>query len=345
MTEHAPTRPSPAPAEPAPTGLGAAFQRGAAGFRAFADCTRPPLWTPGELVAEQQLTLPFAAATLSYGFGVMEGLKAEQAADGRILLFRLADHGRRFRRSAELLLLPPFPLEAFVEGVASLVHANRSQLPVAGRGSLYIRPVEFAQEEMLGLRTPNRAAVLVYASPTGPMASTALQLEALDLPRAAPGGAAAAKAIANYASALRHKEAARGRGFDDVLFSSAEGLVQETLGTNVFCVVGSGQLATPALDGCFLGGITRDSVITLARARGIDVVERALPLDEVLSDGRELFCTGTATGVRSVARLCHGERERSFGDGGMARELGAALAAIKSGAADDPHTWTTSVPR
>lgn len=314
------------------------------GWRADGDAERDPAWEVGALVPEAALTVPFAASVLSYGSGVMEGLKAERSADGRLLLFRVRDHAARFARSAERLLLLPLPPERFVAAVEAVVRANERHVPAAGEGALYVRPLEFCAEPMLGMRPGRQFTAALYGSPVGPPPRGPLaRFLALDVSRAPAGGTGEAKAIVNYAGALLHKERARRDGFDDILFT-ADGAAQETTGTNVFCRLRSGALVTPALDGRFLGGITRDSVLRLARAEGLDVVERPLPVAEILDEGVELFCTGTGTGVRGVTALAWRGRERTFPDDEVTHRLRDRLQAIRSGASPDPFDWVTDVP-
>jgi len=307
------------------------------------DAEADPPWAEGGVAAEHELRLPVAAAALSYGTGIIEGLKAERSADGRVLLFRLADHAARFFRSAERMLLLPFPEERFVAAVKQLVRANARFIPPAGHGTFYVRPLEFAIEPMLGLRQGRRFMVTLYGCPVGDLGHGAVgALKVLDIPRSSKGGTAEAKAIVNYGGVLLHRERARREGFDDVLFTGA-GAVQETTGTNVFCRLHSGELVTPRLDGRFLGGITRDSVLHLARAEGLEVDERELRVQEILDHGQELFCTGTATGVRNVARLVHKDREKTFTQGELGETLGQRLSAIRAGSVPDPFGWTDEV--
>lgn len=335
--------------------LGFGFQPTDAYYLVEGDAQAAPAWGEGGLVAgDQPLSLSPAAAVLSYACGIFEGLKAERTADGRLLLFRPHDHAERFRRSAERLQLLPFPAVRFVELVRSVVRANERFVPPAGRGTFYLRPLEHGIAPMLGLSSGTRYRVVVYGSPVGdyhaPEAlERGLRLKVLPFGRAAPGGTGAAKAIGNYPGGLVHKQQAQQEGFADVLYTLAPSgggppLLQEASGANVFGLLRSGALVTPAVDDTVLAGITRASLLTLAATWGIPVAERALTLDELLGEGVECFCSGTAWTVRSVAELGLTDgRVHRFGPPTLAPRLRATLRAIQSGAEVDRWGWTLSV--
>lgn len=320
-------------------------------YRAMGDAQADPPWEPGQIMpASEPLALPAAAAVLSYGCGIIEGLKARRSADGRVLLFRPQDHGQRFARSAERLLMLPLPVAQFVSATEAVVRANARFVPPAGRGTFYLRPMQHGIDPMLGLSRGRRFVVTVYGCPVGAFGRTGqrsadLRLKVVEICRAAPGGTGRAKAIGNYPGSLLHKQAARVAGFDDVLYLDAagKGLLQETSGANVFCRLRSGTLVTPEATDTILEGITCDSVMQLARAMGIRVEQRPLLLEELLTDAVECFCTGTAWTVRSVAALGVGDREHRFEQRELARSLAEGLAAIQRGEAEDRYGWTHEV--
>ena len=136
-------------------------------YRAFGDRHQDPVWQPGRFVPFSDISLSPAAAFMSYGQGVFEGLKARRTSDGRILLFRPEENARRFGRSAERLGMPPFPEDEFVRVISDLVRENVRFVPPPGRGAFYVRPVQLAVEPRLGLSLCDRFAVVVYGSPVG----------------------------------------------------------------------------------------------------------------------------------------------------------------------------------
>ena len=306
-----------------------------------------PIWQPGQLVSAESVSLSPAAAVLSYGYGVMEGLKAQRTDDGRVLIFRPRDHAERLQRSARRLSLPPYPTDLFVEAAESLVRANASHLPPSAEGALYLRPTLYATESMLGLRVAKRFCLSIYCCPIGPYFSRgAIRLRVLAVARAAPGGTGAVKSIGNYAGMLTHRLEAGADGFDDVIFTDAatHTLLEETSGSNVFALMRDGSLVTPPLGDTILAGITRDSVIRMAKDElGLPVEERPLPVREVLDDAEQLFCTGTAWTVQPVEELETKQGWVKMSSIELARTLRERLLEIQAGRGADNYGWTHAV--
>ena len=305
-------------------------------------------WGEGELLPWGPLRLDPAAACLSYGLGVFEGLKAQRGVDGGLRLFRPADNAARFGRSAAQLLMPPFPAPRFVDAVARVVRANAAHAPPAGTGALYVRPIQIASEPRLGAGPCQRVTVSIYASPVGAYfaGDDGLRLRALRQARVPAGGCGSAKAMGNYAGCLATVHSFRARGYDDVLFLDAaeRRLVTETSGANVFARLGDGPLVTPPLDDQVLPGITRDSVIRIAReVLDLEVEERPLALDEVLGGASELFCTGTAYTVRPARELSFEDRELRLPSRATADALRELLLGIQLGDGEDPFGWTVEL--
>lgn len=322
-------------------------------FRALGDTRRDPIWDPGEFIPFQNIALSPAAACLSYGLGVFEGLKAQRAVDGRVLLFRPDRNAARFQRSAERLLMPPFPADRFVEAVVELVARNVRFVPPCGKGSFYIRPLQHAVEPKLGLGPCNLFAVTMYGSPVGSYfagktagARSGVRLRVLQQGRVAPGGTGAAKAMGNYAGGIAIASEWKKKGFDDVLYLDARHLryVTETSGSNVFLRRKDGKVVTPPLDDQILPGVTRESVIEIARKLfGIEVEERPLPIEEIFDEGDELFCTGTAWTVQSVIELSYENRTWRPGSDALQKKLLDAILGIQTGAREDKFGWTVEV--
>ena len=318
-------------------------------FECFGNVDSDPPWDEGAFKPFDDILISPAATVFSYGLAVFEGLKAERTRDGRILLFRVDRNAWRFGHSAAQLNMPTFPEEQFIESVAELVRRNERFIPPAGKGTLYVRPTLFADESQLGLRTAHRYRVLMYASPVGAYFSsgdTGLVLRVLEQGRVAPGGTGSAKAAGNYAGSLGRREKMHAEGLDDVLFLDAREnrFVTETTGSNVFAVLKNGTIVTPALDDQILPGVTRESVIQLAR-EGLDlqIEERPLPIEEIVADAEELFCTGTAWTVRSVREIVYRGKSKTFESPHAGPRLLEALRGIQSGSHADPFEWTREV--
>jgi branched-chain amino acid aminotransferase len=235
------------------------------------------------------------------------------------------------------------------------VRRNPRFIPPYGKGSLYIRPVQHATEPQLGIRPCSQFWVLVFCSPVGsyfPESEGAnrdagLRLKVLRQGRVVPGGTGAAKAMGNYAGGIAIAHRWQREGFNDVLYLDARHLqnVTETSGSNVFVKLRGGTIVTPPLDDQILAGITRDSTIRVAReVLGVEVEERPLPIEEVLADGEEMFCTGTAwtvQGIREIA-LDDGEVHR-FPSSELGSALRAEVAGIQNADKPDRFDWTNEV--
>jgi branched-chain amino acid aminotransferase len=322
-------------------------------YRSLGDKRRSPVWDEGEFLPLGEVSISPAAAFMSYGLGIFEGLKAQRTADGRILLFRPEKNAERFAKSAERLLLAPFPEDRFVEAVEELVRRNARFIPPADKGSLYIRPLEHAVEAKLGLGPCSAFAVTMYASPVGSYFAAAggsapkgVRLQVLEQGRVAPGGTGSAKAMSNYAGGIAIAYQWKQRGFDDVLYLDARHLrfVTETSGSNVFVKLKDGRIITPPLDDQILPGVTRDATIHVAREiLKIEVEERPLPIDEVIAEGEELFCSGTAWTIQSVREIVHRDRTVAFPADGTRKALLEVLRGIQTGTREDPFGWTREV--
>lgn len=319
-------------------------------YRSLGDTERDPVWDQGEFVPFSDITVSPAAAFMSYGLGVFEGLKAQRAPDGRILLFRPDKNAERLQRSAERLTMEPFPVDQFVEAALETVRKNRRFVPPADKGSLYLRPIQHAIEPKLGLGPCTRFSVLIFASPVGSYfsggAPSGVRLNVLEQGRVAPGGTGAAKAMGNYAGAIYVASNWKAQGFDDVAYLDARHVryLTETSGSNIFLKRRDGKIVTPPLDDQILPGVTRDSTIRVARdILNLEVEERPLPVDEVFEEGEELFCTGTAWTVLKVRELVYGNRTKSFEESTTCQALLDNLRGIQTGTRKDPFGWTFEV--
>ncbi|MBI4585815.1 MAG: branched-chain-amino-acid transaminase [Planctomycetes bacterium] len=323
-------------------------------YLSHGDREQDPIWDGGKFLPLGTVTLSPAAAFLSYGVGVFEGLKAQRSKDGRILVFRHRDNGLRMQRSAERLLMPPFPVEQFMSAVEGIVARNARFVPPHGRGSFYVRPMQHAIEAKLGLGPCSKFWVLIYGSPVGGYFATkrdskgpeGVRLRVLEQGRVAAGGTGSAKAMGNYAGGITIASRWKKEGYDDVLYLDAHELkhLTETSGSNVFVKMKDGTLVTPAADDQILPGITRDSVIQVARRiLGLKVEERLLPLEEALSNGEEMFCTGTAWTVQSVREVVHHEQAYAFPATGLRQALLSEILGIQLGEKNDPFGWITEI--
>jgi branched-chain amino acid aminotransferase len=317
------------------------------------DWTLEQGWHDAALKPYGPLMLDPASSVLHYAQEIFEGLKAYRHPDGSIWTFRPEQNAARMQRSATRLALPPLPTDLFLESIKQLVAADADWVPGSGEMSLYIRPFMIANESFLGVRSAHRAAYYVIASPAGPyfakgVAPVMIWL-AEDHSRAAHGGTGAAKCGGNYSASLLPQQEAYENGCPQVLFlDSQEGkYIEELGGMNVFLVLKDGTLVTPELTGSILEGVTRMSIIQLARDRGHQVQERKITVQEwregiASGDITEAFACGTAAVVTPIAAL----KGRGFiaGDehapaGKLTMSLRQELTDIQSGRAPDRHGW------
>ncbi len=291
---------------------------------------------------------PFAHA-LHYASACFEGLKAHRGDDGVVRLFRPDRHVARMRRTAELLSMPVPPADLLSGMIRDAVAENLEVAPQPP-GALYVRPLLFGTDANIGAAAvgPKDALLLVLTSPVGEYFSSARGLRLLletTLPRTTPQFGEA-KAGANYVMALGPTlRAKREHGVDQVLFAPG-GDVQETGAAN-FLLIEEGRIVTKALDRSFLHGVTRDSVLTIARDLGFDVEERDISVEELLAWQGEAALAGTAAVLAGIGALVHDGREHTIGDGTtgpVTTRLREALVAMQRGSAPDPYGWTVPVP-
>jgi branched-chain amino acid aminotransferase len=318
------------------------------------DYTEGVGWHDARVIPYGPLSLDPAASVFHYAQAVFEGMKAFRGDDGHIRLFRVDRHAARLAGSCDKLCLPTLDEASFAAAVEAIVKKDASWVPAASTGgALYLRPFVIATEAFLGVRPAKTYAFLIILSPVGAyyergFAPVRIWVER-DAARAVKGGVGNAKAAGNYAASLKASMDAKKRGYDQVLWTDATSheLIEEVGTMNLFAVLGD-EVVTPRLDGTILPGITRDSILTLLRDRGLRVSERPLRLDEVRAahaNGtlREVFGTGTAAVVSAVGTLGTTDGELKIGDGEpgpLARSLYDELTGIQSGRVADRHGWT-----
>jgi branched-chain amino acid aminotransferase len=308
-------------------------------------------WQRGQLYEHPGATLDLSpgANVLHYGQAVFEGLKAHRTQDDRIVLFRPIDNARRLRRSASRLKIPPLPVPAFLEAIQAVVRANVRWVPGYGKGAFYIRPVLFGSGPTLGLSPASEYTFFVFGSPMGQYMGGGRLIVLSAAHRAALHGTGSVKAAGNYAASLLPHETAVELGYADALYLDAQEdrYVEELGGANFFAILRDGTLVTPAL-GSILPGITRDSLLTIAReVFGWITVERPLPIEEVLDNAAEAFYTGTAAVLSSVTTINYRGVDHAIGDGEpgpRAQMLRQALVEIQRRERADAWDWVIDLP-
>lgn len=308
-------------------------------------------WSTPRISLREQVPVPLASGGLQYGFSVFEGLKAYRDPQQRIHLFRPRDHARRLQRSAERVAMPAVDEELFLQVCQLAVQVHARYVPPHGRGSLYLRPTLYAEEEGLGFRVAKQHGLSVAVTPCCDPPQRSMRLWAeTELVRAAPGGLGEVKAGGNYAAGVLGLQRAKARGYDDVVWLDAREHRQlgEAGTMNIFVQIGH-ELLTPPLDGTILPGITRDSVLRLLRAEGLQAVEQNVSLDE-LSAAQMAGQLGTAFGLGTAARLVQiteiadAQRSIRFSDTGLGARIYTALKQVQEGSTHALREWRVPVP-
>ena len=312
-------------------------------------------WHDARVESRASFLLDPATAVLHYAQEIFEGLKAYKRDDGGVNLFRPDANARRFWNSAQRMAMAPLPEHVFIEAVEQVVRIDRRWIP-GGEGSLYMRPFMIATEVFLGVKPSTDYVFAVIASPVGSYfkggpAPVSIWVSE-HYTRAAIGGTGEVKCGGNYAASLRAQAEAIEHGCDQVVFLDAvqRRYIEELGGMNVFFVFDDGSLLTPPL-GTILPGITRDSIITLARAAGKHVREEVYTIDQWRADAasgklKEAFACGTAAVISPIGKVrsTSGEFLINGGEAGpVATSLRKQLVDIQYGRAPDPHNWIRKV--
>ena len=310
-------------------------------------------WHDGKIGPRKDLQLDPATMVFHYAQEIFEGMKAYRQPDGGGALFRPSANARRFHNSAERLAMATLPEDLFVESVRLLARTEREWIPSAEGASLYLRPFMIGTEIALGTKPSAGYLYGVVASPVAgyfksPTATVTLWVSDTYI-RAAPGGTGAAKCGGNYAASLAAQAESIREGCDQVVFLDAveRRWVEELGGMNIFFVFDDGSLQTPPLSGTILPGVTRDSLITIARDLGMTVREEPYAIDQWQADAksgrlREAFACGTAAVITPIAKVRGRNRDFTMSDGAagpLSLRLKQALLDIQTGRAADKHGW------
>lgn len=309
-------------------------------------------WSDSAIVSANSISLHPGAHVLHYASTCFEGLKAFRHDNGDIALFRMDKNIARMLQSSQLLSLPSFEPELLAKMIVDIVRYYKADVPTPP-GSMYIRPTHIGTEPAIGkAATPTLTSLLyVLLSPVGDYfagGNRALRLLMEDNARCAPH-MGMIKSGGNYASALQPTMQAKAKYQADQVLFCPNGDVQETGAAN-FLLIDGDEIITKALDASFLHGVTRDSILTLARDLGMKVSERELTVDELLEraskPGSEAALSGTAAVLASVGTLIHQGKEYQVGSGQPGEttaRLRQALNDIQWGRAEDKHGWLTRV--
>jgi branched-chain amino acid aminotransferase len=313
-------------------------------------------WQSAEIKPYGPITFEPSMMALHYGQAVFEGMKAYYANDNTINLFRPRDHHQRLNNSARRLCMPEIEESLFIEALEELMRLDHTWVPKKHGQALYIRPVMFATEEYLAAKVSEEYKFLIITSPVGAYYSEGFNPVKLttseNYVRAVKGGTGEAKAAGNYGGSFLPARNAQKKGYTQVLWLDAnEHKYVEEVGTmNIFFLIGD-ILVTPKLSGTVLPGITRRSVIALAKEWDVDVEERKISIDEVFeadSNGtlKEVFGAGTAAVISPVGLIHHQGQTLTLDQekvGPFAKKMFDTITGIQYGKLKDAHGWVHPV--
>lgn len=313
-------------------------------------------WHDARIEPYGPLHLDPAAPVLHYAQEIFEGLKAYRRADGGVQLFRPDENAKRMNSSAERMCMPTLDVEYQVKAMQTLVKLEEEWVPHRPGTSLYLRPTMIALGSELGVHPAHHYLYYIICSPSGAyykngMAPVRIRIEDRYV-RAVRGGTGAYKTGGNYAASLKAGAEAEKDGFDQVLWLDGREnrYVQEVGAMNMMFVM-DGKLLTAPIEDCILPGITRKSIMQLAKDKGIAVEERPIEVAELFSayeEGRltEAFGTGTAAVISPVGEMCYHGKSLIFCDGKIgpvAQDMYDTLTGIQGGSLSDPHGWILPV--
>lgn len=313
-------------------------------------------WHDAQIKKYEDFKISPAATVFHYSQEVFEGLKAYRQANGNIALFRAKDNFKRMNNSAKRLAMPLFDEEFAYQALRELVKIEQDWIPLKKGTSLYIRPNYIGMDPFIGVRAAKEYAFYIMMGPVGAYYANGMQpvkiLIEKEYTRSAKGGMGFAKTGGNYAASLIAGVEAHEQGCDQVLWLDAEErkYVEEVGSMNIMFII-DGKLVTPELDGCILPGITRDSVMTIARDMGLAVEERKVSVEEIIETAKsgamsEAFGTGTAAVVSPVGEFMYGDETFQVAGGGMgkfAMEFYDILTGIQYGEIKDKFGWTETI--
>ena len=310
-------------------------------------------WKNFEILPYGNISVSPAISALHYGQSFFEGLKAYKHADGKVSVFRPDKNAARFNKSAERLCMPALPEDIFVQAIAAVVDVDRDWIPAKPNHSLYIRPYMFATDGFLGVAPSKTYKFMVITGPTGPYFTKPLKVKIeTHYTRAAEGGMGYAKSAGNYGGAMLPARKATEEGFDQLIWTDAKEhkYIEEMGAANAMFVL-DGKLITPSTQDTILDGVTRNTVLTLAREWGFPVEERRVAIAELIEGAKsgkltDAFGAGTAATIAPVGSISF-EGEEYFLSDPKEREFSQkvlkTLDAIRYGNTPDTHSWNYMV--
>jgi branched-chain amino acid aminotransferase len=310
-------------------------------------------WKDLRIEPFRHLSMSPANAALHYGQSIFEGMKAHRGPDGNVLIFRPDKNAQRFNRSAVRMCMPEIPEELFTGALTELVRLDRDWIPQEEGTSLYLRPFMFAYDEYIGVRPSLTYRFMIFTSPVGGYYNKPVKVKIeTKFVRAAEGGTGAAKTAGNYAASLYPAQLAVQQGYDQLIWTDAktQTFIEEAGTMNIMLIIDN-KLVTPPTSGTILEGVTRDSILELARHWNYPVEERKVTVHEIIEaiqNGRvqEAFGAGTAATVAHISAIGNDGIDYELPpvkDHEFSNKVLHEMEAIKRGRKEDPFGWIMKV--
>ncbi|NBA88214.1 branched-chain amino acid aminotransferase [Emticicia sp. CRIBPO] len=317
-----------------------------------ADCING-VWQTPEILPYGEIAYNPALASLHYGQSIFEGMKAFKNENDEVLMFRPLENFKRFNISAERMCMAQVPEEIFIGGLEELLRIDAAWVPKGEDNSLYLRPFMFASDVYLGVRPSLNYRFMIIMSPAGKYYSTPPKVKVeTEFIRAAPGGVGSAKCAGNYAASLYPAKLAQDQGYTQLLWTDAiEHKYFEESGTMNVMFVKDGKLITPNTSSTILKGITRDTLLQLAKSLGFETEERKISVEEIISGIQsgsvtEVFGAGTAVVVSPFAAIGFEGNDYALPEiteQSVSSQLKKALNDIRTGKVEDTFGWVWKV--
>lgn len=310
-------------------------------------------WQKPRIEPYGNLSLSPATAALHYGQAIFEGMKAYKNDDGEVLVFRPYDNWRRLNHSADRLCMPAVPEDVFINGLTELLRLDADWVPSQPGYSLYIRPYMFATDAYIGVRPSDSYTFIIFSSPVGAYYPVPPKVKVeTHFIRAAEGGVGATKCAGNYGGSLYPAKLAQKEGYDQLIWTDAQSheFIEESGTMNVLFVIDD-TLITPAVSSTILDGITRNSIVEIARHWGMSVEERKVSVKEVITAIKEgrlqaAFGAGTAVVVSPFSVIAFegiDYKLPEIDENSFVSKVKEHLTDIRTGKAEDTFGWMLKV--
>lgn len=310
-------------------------------------------WQKGKIVPFANLSINPATSVIHYGQSIFEGMKAFRGGNDEVFIFRPDQNIARFNRSAERMCMPTLDPKVFHEALTQLISLDRGWVPKGNDAALYVRPFMFATDEYIGVKPSESYKFMIFTCPVGKYYAGEVKVKIeMNYSRSVRGGTGYAKAAGNYAAALYPAKLAQEQGYQQLIWTDAiEHKYIEESGTMNIVFRSGNTVFSPAVSDTILRGITRESVLELAREWGYEVQERPIEVAEVVGllqrgELHEAFGAGTAATIAPI-RTIHYEGTdfdlQPYTEWTFAQRAASEMEGIKRGHIADRHQWITKI--